>query len=52
LAIQLYAEEQTTEVPLYYRPEPQGISNHLGGYEDYNPSTATSLWDVEHWYFI
>jgi hypothetical protein len=52
LAIQLYIEEQTTEAPLYYRPEPTGISNHLGGHEGYNPSTATSLWDVEHWFFI
>ena len=38
------------EVPLYYRPEPMGVSNRLGGLEKGNPSTMTKLWDVENWY--
>ena len=50
--IQQYVNDITTEVALYYRPEPSGVSNHLGGFEKKNPSTATSLWDVENWYFI
>ena len=50
--IQQYANDITTEAALYYRPEPSGIGNHLGGFEKKNPSTATSLWDVENWYFI
>ena len=43
-------DEKATEVPLYYRPEPMGVSNRLGGLEKGNPSTATKLWDVENWF--
>ena len=50
--LQAYANEVTTEAALYYRPEPSGIGNHLGGFVKKNPSTATSLWDAENWYFI
>jgi peptide/nickel transport system substrate-binding protein len=50
--IQQYANDITTEAALYYRPEPSGIGNHLGGFEHKNPSTATSLWDVENWTYI
>ncbi|MFV2063104.1 MAG: peptide ABC transporter substrate-binding protein [Chloroflexota bacterium] len=42
----------TLEAALYYRPEPTGIGNRLGGFEKKNPSTATSLWDVENWFVI
>ncbi|CAN5720194.1 peptide ABC transporter substrate-binding protein [soil metagenome] len=49
--LQTLVRDLAVEVPLYYRPEPSGVSNHLGGYV-YNPSTATPLWDVENWYFI
>ena len=42
--------ELAVEVPLYYRPEPMGVSNRLGGLEKGNPSTMTKLWDVENWY--
>jgi peptide/nickel transport system substrate-binding protein len=50
--ISAYLVSISGEVALYYRPEPSGIGNHLGGFEEKNPSTATSLWDVENWYFI
>jgi len=43
-------DEKVIEVPLYYRPEPMGVSNRLGGLEKGNPSTATKLWDVENWF--
>jgi peptide/nickel transport system substrate-binding protein len=50
--ISRYMVSISGEAALYYRPEPTGIGNHLGGWEKKNPSTATSLWDVENWYFI
>jgi peptide/nickel transport system substrate-binding protein len=50
--LQELVRDLTVEAPLYYRPEPSGVGNHLGGFEKKNPSTATSLWDVENWYFI
>jgi peptide/nickel transport system substrate-binding protein len=50
--VQRIVNEIHNEIPLYYRPEPTGISNRLGGFEKKNPSTATSLWDVENWYVI
>ena len=43
-------DELANEVPLYYRPEPLGISTRLGGFGKGNPSTATKLWDVENWF--
>jgi peptide/nickel transport system substrate-binding protein len=43
-------DELANEIPLYYRPEPLGISNRLGGFGKGNPSTATKLWDVENWF--
>ena len=49
-AVHQFIAENTVEVPLYYRPEPMGVSNRLGGLEKGNPSTATKLWDVENWY--
>jgi peptide/nickel transport system substrate-binding protein len=49
-AFHQFVNENATEVPLYYRPEPIGISNRLGGLEKGNPSTDTKLWDVESWY--
>ena len=52
LAIQQTSRTRRPRSPLYYRPEPTGISNHLGGHEGYNPSTADRLWDVENWFFI
>ena len=51
-AVQQYVVDQSIEAALYYRPEPSGIGNHLGGFEKKNPSTATSLWDAENWWFI
>jgi peptide/nickel transport system substrate-binding protein len=50
--ISSYLVSISGEAALYYRPEPTGVSNHLGGFEQKNPSTATSLWDVENWFFI
>ena len=50
--IQQYVVDSALEAALYYRPEPSGIGNHLGGFEKKNPSTATSLWNVENWFFI
>jgi ABC-type transport system substrate-binding protein len=49
VAVQERIDELANEVPLYYRFEPLGISNRLGGFKN-NPSTATKLWDVENWY--
>jgi ABC-type transport system substrate-binding protein len=43
-------DELANEIPLYYRPEPLGISTRLGGFGKGNPSTATKLWDVENWF--
>jgi peptide/nickel transport system substrate-binding protein len=40
------------EIPLYYRAEATGVSNHVGGYERYNPSSAGPTWDVEKWFFV
>jgi peptide/nickel transport system substrate-binding protein len=40
------------EIPLYYRAESTGVSNHLGGYDRFNPSSNGPTWDVEKWYFI
>jgi hypothetical protein len=40
------------EIPLYYRAEATGVSNHLGGYDRFNPSSAGPTWDVEKWSFI
>jgi peptide/nickel transport system substrate-binding protein len=48
-AVHQIVNDLANEVPLYYRPEPIGVSNRLGGYVG-NPSTATKLWDVENWY--
>jgi peptide/nickel transport system substrate-binding protein len=50
--IQQYVVDIALEAALYYRPEPTGVGNHLGGWEKTNPSTATSVWDIENWYFI
>ncbi|MEO7118258.1 MAG: ABC transporter substrate-binding protein [Candidatus Limnocylindrales bacterium] len=40
------------EIPLYYRGEVTGIGNHVGGWLNYNPSSAGPTWDPEVWYFI
>jgi peptide/nickel transport system substrate-binding protein len=40
------------EIPLYYRAEATGVSNHFGGWEKFNPSSAGPTWDTEKWYFI
>ena len=50
--ISRYLVSISAETALYYRPEPAGVGNHLGGFEKLNPSTATALWDVENWFFI
>jgi ABC-type transport system substrate-binding protein len=49
VAVQERIFELANEIPLYYRFEPLGVSNRLGGFKT-NPSTATALWDVENWY--
>jgi peptide/nickel transport system substrate-binding protein len=51
-AVVVKIDELANEIPLYYRPEPLGVSSHLGGFDQGNPSTATKLWDVENWYFV
>ncbi len=40
------------EIPLYYRAETTGVSNHVGGYVKFNPSSAGPTYNVEQWYFI
>jgi peptide/nickel transport system substrate-binding protein len=40
------------EIPLYYRAEVTGVSNHVGGWVRFNPSTAGPTWDAQNWYFI
>jgi peptide/nickel transport system substrate-binding protein len=42
--------DTVTEIPLYYRSETTGVSNRVGGYERYNPSTAGATWDTERWF--
>lgn len=42
--------DTNTEIPLYYRAETTGVSNRVGGYERYNPSTAGATWDTERWF--
>lgn len=49
-ALHQFINDNANQVPLYYRPEPIGVSNRLGGLEKGNPSTDTKLWDVESWY--
>jgi peptide/nickel transport system substrate-binding protein len=49
--VQQIVGEQFNELPLYYRAETTGVGSHLGGFVKYNPSTATSLWNVEDWYY-
>jgi peptide/nickel transport system substrate-binding protein len=49
IQVQERIHELANEIPLYYRFEPLGVSNRLGGFKT-NPSTATALWDVENWY--
>jgi peptide/nickel transport system substrate-binding protein len=49
--VQQIVGEQFNELPLYYRAETTGVGNHLGGFVKYNPSTTTSLWDVEKWFY-
>ena len=50
--ISQYVVSISGEAALYYRPEPTGIGKHLGGFVKKNPSTATTLWDVENWFFV
>ena len=42
--------DTVTEIPLYYRSETTGVNNRVGGYEQYNPSTAGATWDTERWF--
>ncbi len=42
--------DTVTEIPVYYRAETTGVSNRVGGYEKYNPSTAGATWDTERWF--
>jgi ABC-type transport system substrate-binding protein len=40
------------EIPLYYRAETTGVSNHVGGWVKFNPSSAGPTWDADKWSFI
>jgi peptide/nickel transport system substrate-binding protein len=40
------------EIPLYYRAEATGVSNHVGGYAKFNPSSAGPTWNAQDWYFV
>lgn len=46
--IQTLMAELNNEIPLYYRNEPHGISNHVVGFV-MNPSTSSYLWNAETW---
>jgi len=48
--VQKVVATQSNEIPLYYRSETTGVSNHVGGWTTYNPSTATPLWNAETWW--
>ena len=46
--VQTLMAELNNEIPLYYRTEPHGVSNHVVGFV-MNPSTSSYLWNVETW---
>jgi peptide/nickel transport system substrate-binding protein len=50
--VQQTVATQNNEIPLYYRSETTGISNHVGGWDKYNPSSVGPTWNAETWWFI
>jgi peptide/nickel transport system substrate-binding protein len=42
--------DTVTEIPLYPFSETTGVSNRVGGWDGFNPSTAGALWDTESWF--
>jgi len=48
--VQKTVATQNNEIPLYYRAEATGISNHVGGWEKYNPSSIGPTWNAETWW--
>jgi ABC-type oligopeptide transport system substrate-binding subunit len=50
--VQQTVAAQNNEIPLYYRSETTGVSNHVGGWEKYNPSSVGPTWNAETWWFI
>lgn len=46
--VQTLMAELNNEIPLYYRTEPHGVSNHVVGFV-MNPSTSSYLWNAETW---
>jgi peptide/nickel transport system substrate-binding protein len=50
--IQQTIATQNNEIPLYYRAATTGVSNHVGGWTKFNPSSVGPTWDAETWYFI
>jgi peptide/nickel transport system substrate-binding protein len=50
--VQQTVAKQNNEIPLYYRAETTGVSNHVGGWTKYNPSSVGPTWNAETWWFI
>ncbi len=50
-AVQKIVAEQFNELPLYNRAETTGVGVHLGGFNKYNPSIQTSLWNAEKFFY-
>ena len=50
--VQKIVSTQNNEIPLYYRSEATGVSNHVGGWDKYNPSSVGPTWNAETWWFI
>jgi peptide/nickel transport system substrate-binding protein len=48
--VQKTVATQNNEIPIYYRAETTGVSTHVGGWTQYNPSSAGPTWHVESWF--
>lgn len=48
--VQKTVATQNNEIPTYYRAETTGVSTHVGGWTQYNPSSAGPTWHVESWF--
>ena len=48
--VQQLVATQNNEIPIYYRAETTGVSVRVGGWTQYNPSSAGPTWHVEDWF--
>jgi peptide/nickel transport system substrate-binding protein len=50
--IQQVLADQNNEIPFFYRSAATGVSNHVGGWTRFNPSTAGPTWNAETWWYM